>query len=66
LEKQDLSFPWLQRMEQHLLKSTVKTTKDHLYSGETFSNNSESNERNQNWLNEFGNKELLLVRYSFI
>ena len=39
----------------------LKPLKDHLYSQVKafFSNNSESNERNQNWLNEFGNKRLL-------
>lgn len=39
----------------------LKPLKDHLYSQVKafFSNNAESNEKNQNWLNEFGNKKLL-------
>jgi predicted ATPase len=39
----------------------LKPLKDHLYSQVKafFSNNVETNEQNQNWLNEFGNKKLL-------
>ncbi len=39
----------------------LKPLKDHLYSHAKafFSNNADSNEKNQNWLNEFGNKKLL-------
>lgn len=39
----------------------LKPLKDHLYSQVKafFSNNVETNEKNQNWLNEFGNKKLL-------
>ncbi len=43
----------------------LKPLKDHLYNQAKafFSNNSENNEKNQNWLNEFGNKRLLHSLY---